>query len=247
VPFTLSHPAAAALVWPLVRQRRLSLSALAIGSMVPDFEFFIHLRPIDVWGHSFIGFFRFCLPVGLISLAAWEFLVRDAVRHLFAMPVHTDESVRTWQWWTRAVVAIAIGVALHIAWDGLTHEGGWGERLIPALSSIAFPMRGRPMAWSVLVDYASTIVGGVVVLVWLGSELRRAHSFAAVAHTRWRWLVISLLAVGAIAVGLWIGLRGPPWVNYWSGEMWIARFTIGAMLGFAVALLGFSAAHHIQR
>jgi hypothetical protein len=81
------------------------------------------------------------------------------------------------------------------------------------------------MAWSVLVDYASTIVGGVVVLVWLGSELGRAHSFAAVAHTRWRWLVISLLAVGAIAVGLWNGLRGPPWVNYWTGEMWITLYS----------------------
>jgi Domain of unknown function (DUF4184) len=229
MPFTLSHPAAAVVFWPLVRRKQLPLSALAIGSMLPDFEFFIHLRPIDLWGHSLIGFVTFCLPVGLLALAAWEFLARDAVLHLLAMPVHENPNTRTWQWWTRAVVAIAIGVAL------------------PALGSTAFPLRDRPITWAVLADYVSTIVGGAVVLAWLGSVLRRANTFSVFVRSRWRWGVLSLLGGSAIAVGLWNGFRGPPSINYWTGEMWLARFSIGAMLGFAVALLAFGAAHRIGR
>ncbi len=248
MPFTLSHPAAVVAIWPLVRRKQLPLSALAIGTMVPDFEFFIHLRPIDLWGHSLFGFVTFCLPVGLITLAAWELFVRDAVRHLLAIPVHASEAMsRTWHWWARAVIAIALGAALHLAWDGLTHGGGWGARLMPALGSTALALGERPVTWAVLLDYASTLVGGVVVLAWLGSELHRANTLGVLARSGWRWLVLSLLGIGAIAVGLWNGFRGPPSISYWTGEMWLARFVIGAMLGFAAALLAFSACHRVAR
>ncbi|HET7456508.1 MAG TPA: DUF4184 family protein, partial [Gemmatimonadaceae bacterium] len=86
MPFTLSHPAAAGALHPLVRRGWLPLSALVVGTMAPDFEYLIHLRPLALWGHSAVGLFAFCLPAGLAVLAAWELVVRDPVRGLIGLP-----------------------------------------------------------------------------------------------------------------------------------------------------------------
>ena len=64
MPFTLSHPA---VVLPFARWK-LILSALVIGSMTPDFEYFIDIvtdHDVQI-GHSISGIFLFCIPVGLL-------------------------------------------------------------------------------------------------------------------------------------------------------------------------------------
>ncbi|AIK36171.1 hypothetical protein BG07_3819 [Bacillus pseudomycoides] len=51
MPFTFAHPAA---VIPFCKkQRYVSVTALVLGSMVPDFEYFLHFRPYGVIGHTF--------------------------------------------------------------------------------------------------------------------------------------------------------------------------------------------------
>ena len=47
------------------------LSALVVGSLAPDFRYFLNLAPRGHIGHSFKGIFIFCLPVGLAVL--WIF------------------------------------------------------------------------------------------------------------------------------------------------------------------------------
>ncbi|RKZ85433.1 MAG: hypothetical protein DRR19_16380 [Candidatus Parabeggiatoa sp. nov. 1] len=61
MPFTLSHPAAAV---PLARGG-LVLSALVVGSMSPDFLYFLCLSTQYQFGHTFIGVFVFDIPTGL--------------------------------------------------------------------------------------------------------------------------------------------------------------------------------------
>jgi hypothetical protein len=247
MPFTISHAPIAAPLWPLVRRGHLPLPALAIGAMVPDFEYFLHLRPLALWGHSLAGILTFCLPAGLVVVGAWEFVMRDGVRSLLAIEDTPAETVRSGRWWVLAGVAVLLGAASHIAWDGLTHRGGWGERMLPDLSSAAIPMRGRPVTWAGLLDYASTIVGGVIVCTWLGRQLHRAGALAVLARSGWRWLVLVATVGGALAVGYWNGSRGPAAADYWSGELWLARVAVGSMLGFAAALLAFCAIRRVAR
>ncbi len=64
MPFTLAHPAAAA---PL-RRFGLVLSALVVGSMAPDFPYFLPGLPQDKFGHTLAGVFWFCVPAGLAVL-----------------------------------------------------------------------------------------------------------------------------------------------------------------------------------
>jgi hypothetical protein len=87
MPFTLSHPAAVAPLWPIARRFRLSLAALAIGAMVPDFEFFLHLRPAARWSHALVGVFTLHRAGAL-----------DRLRHS--------------RWRQRTLVALALGALL---------------------------------------------------------------------------------------------------------------------------------------
>ena len=65
MPFTFSHPA---IVLPLLKlsPKYISASAVIIGSMAPDFEYFIRMRLQQVHGHNLAGAFFFDLPVAII-------------------------------------------------------------------------------------------------------------------------------------------------------------------------------------
>ena len=64
MPFTIAHAAAAL---PL-RKTRLVLSALVIGTMVPDLQYFLRMAPDDRYGHSLRGALLLSLPLGLLTL-----------------------------------------------------------------------------------------------------------------------------------------------------------------------------------
>src|SRR5690349_14740000 len=75
MPFTAAHPAA---ILPLAVRLSVpyGVSALAVGSMSPDFEYFLWRHAASTSGHSIDGLFVFCLPAGLIVLAAFHTLVK---------------------------------------------------------------------------------------------------------------------------------------------------------------------------
>jgi hypothetical protein len=246
LPFTLSHPATAIAFWPAIRRGYLPLAAFAIGAMSPDFEFFLHLRPLARWSHSPSGLILFCLPAGLLVLAAWELVARGPVRHLLALdPEPTHSMHRDIRWWLRAVAAVVIGAATHLAWDGLTHGGYWGAQLMPALRAPAVSLFGSTVPWFNLLQHVSTAAGGVMVLGWLAGELRRAGALPVIIRSRWRWAAIATLVSVALVTGLSNGARGAVPTEYWSAQLWLGRVAVGALLGFGLALLSYSAGRRL--
>jgi hypothetical protein len=249
MPFTLSHPAAAAPLRPITRRFRLPLAALAIGAMAPDFEYFLHLRPEARWSHSLVGVVTFCLPVGLAVFLAWEGYVRAPVRSLLALPASPPEPAVEWRapsWWTRAIVALLLGAATHLLWDGFTHGGYWGSRRWPWLLTPALTFRGTTVPWFNLFQHVSTALGGAVVLVWLGGTLRRADTLGRLRRSRWRQGTLAGLALGAL-LGAWNGWRLERPSNFWTLQITIGRVAVGALLGLCLATLAFAVAFRSYR
>ena len=133
MPFTISHAAAAAVFQPLLRRGHDHMPALVIGTIVPDFEYFLRLQPLSLWSHSLTGLVVFCLPVGLVSLALWELLIEDVVRELLELPRVSTRNARSLRHVIAAAAWIVLGAASHILWDSFTHNDRWGTRLVPAL------------------------------------------------------------------------------------------------------------------
>jgi hypothetical protein len=79
MPFTLAHPAIIMpLQKPISRYQGL-LSALIIGSMIPDFSYFLPLGVTRYDSHQWLALLWFCLPVGLIFYLVYHTLLVPVV------------------------------------------------------------------------------------------------------------------------------------------------------------------------
>jgi hypothetical protein len=204
MPFTLSH---AAVVIPGARwlERHGLLGAAVIGSMTPDFGYFLPLH-LERWQtHSFPALLSFCLPVGLFAWLLFELLIKPATVEILPdrwyRPIVRDhdrplpETARAWLW---IVVALLAGAVTHLIWDGFTHESGRGVRLMPELDT-AVHFAGRDWYLYRLLQHGSSVVGLTLVLIavayWM---LRTPRSTAPLSRRlshgeRVAWLFIYLL------------------------------------------------------
>lgn len=177
MPFTLSHAAA---ILPFSRElnRWRTLSAAVIGSMVPDFALMLPWNATRLQTHSMLSLLTFCLPVGLLFYWLFEYLVKPTAREVltdaaylrssgFAEP---DSISSAWQW-LKASLAILAGAITHLAWDGFTHEGARGVRMIPLLDD-PVEIGGHPLLAFRLAQHASSILGLAVVLYIMWKAVR---------------------------------------------------------------------------
>jgi hypothetical protein len=166
MPFTISHAAAAI---PF-RRTRLVISALIIGCMAPDFEYFLHGRMIGRLSHNYRGAFEFCLPATLLLLLLFHWLLKRPVAALLPTSVQRRIVFEPFSFWPLArflviCLSILIGVATHLFWDSFTHNGRWAVERLPWLQQTTHIL-GRDMANYKVAQNISTLLGLVLLLVW---------------------------------------------------------------------------------
>lgn len=133
MPFTPSHPVA---VLPFVhwcRQLHLDATCLVIGSMSPDFEYFVYGHLVGQLGHSFLGLFVWCLPMTLVVAALYHWLVKWPWLLVAPRWVTARSLAIGAPWparWSGGLVVSCIASALigalsHLAWDAFTHVDGF--------------------------------------------------------------------------------------------------------------------------
>ena len=174
MPFTLSHPAA---ILPLtyLPTRWFSLTGLVIGSLTPDFEYFLRMRLKSLYGHTVAGLFWFDLPLGL----ALAFIFHNQVRNsLFDnLPPFLGsrfQAFRQFDWNGYfiknigiVVVSILVGAASHLLWDSFTHDRGYFVRTIQELAGTFVSAKDRtgpslnPLVW--LTDKHGATIFAVVL------------------------------------------------------------------------------------
>jgi len=235
MPITPAHTAAA---WPVHRVfRRLPLAALVIGTMAPDMEYVLRMRPYGRFGHTPLGLFLFCLPATLIVWWAWRAAVRPALTPLLPPALRAAAEApppgRATDALPLAVMAALLGAATHILWDGFTHDTGWGVALVPVLRESYIP----GLTWTHVAQYVSTLVGGVIVVAWAARAWLRwppeARRFAPGQRARLARAVLFVTAVSA-AFSTGNALRETELL------LRLGRAAVGAMAGGAIGLALYS-------
>lgn len=210
MPFTISH-AAAALPVHALGQSRLPLAALMVGTMAPDFVFFL---PWDIYRtdtHSLAGLFSFCLPAGMF---AWLYYVLLLERPTLAfLPDDWRTRIQpTGALGVRALFGAAISILLgsltHLAWDAFTHATPLGEA-IPALRDSLFGAGGPHVPVYFVFQVLSSVFGLVVLAAWAWrirkKPLAPADEVVAELTPRVsndeRYLAVLFIAVVSIAGG----------------------------------------------
>lgn len=167
MPFTLSH-AAAALPF---RRTRLIQSALVIGCFAPDFEYFLGHH--GAFGHTLPGAFLLDLPLAFAALWLFHHYLKEPL--VASLPKGARQrlelgskslSLNSAPRFTLIAVSILIGIATHILWDSFTHQWSWLYRHWSFLGEmVRLPWFGaRP--WYGILQYLSSIVGLLIVLLW---------------------------------------------------------------------------------
>lgn len=126
MPFTLAHPA---IIIPLKKPLKKwgVLSALAIGSMTPDFSYFLPFGIDRNETHTFLALFWFCLPVGLCLFYVYHSLLSPVLLHIvpkgFQQRLNKNMSLGVLPKASilAVIISILIGASSHIIWDLFTH------------------------------------------------------------------------------------------------------------------------------
>lgn len=253
MPFTLAHPAAAV---PLRRVLGRSgvLSALIIGSLTPDFAYFlpwnVDLMQARGGTHSLLGIFWFCLPLGL--LAFWVFhavvkhpallLLPERLRARLAPIANGASSLSRSSFWA-VVLSLGVGALTHVVWDGFTHYGAPGMQLLPVLGTTVAHVFGRTVRLYNVLQHASTLLGLSLLIWWTVRWYRTAQAPGPAGprlpeRTR-VLLVVTIMMVTALGsfVGGWnVARAGQGW---WAVEAFVWHAAVWGMGTFALSLVLF--------
>lgn len=198
MPWTFAHPAA---VLPL---RRLGLSGagLVIGSLSPDFGYYLGLFGLATWAHAAWGVLLVCLPSAWLVHELWLRVWRPVAdllpsRHREAWLAHAPGRVGAAVFSASAV----LGAATHALWDAFTHRTGGFVQHWPLLRD---PLVAGLPGYQAL-QHASTLLGIAALLV----VYRRWLPAVGESGDARRWRDLLLLAASALTVA-WLAV-GAPW------------------------------------
>jgi hypothetical protein len=172
MPFTFLSHQAAVLPLKLRFPRLFSGTALVLGSMAPDFEYFFWGRSLRTVGHELHGQFLLCLPATLLlTWAITRVVARPLALHLPLGPLRLrdyrllERSPASTGYWARAAVSALVGSFSHIGWDSFTHESGAAAAAL-GYSNREVDIAGSSIRLYKLLQLGSSLAGAALTL-WL--------------------------------------------------------------------------------
>ncbi|MET3195185.1 DUF4184 family protein [Bacillus sp. OAE603] len=200
MPLTFAHPAA---VLPFSRKSRyINFSAMVLGSMAPDFEYFLRGQPIGEVGHTFTGFIFYNLPlVSLIYLIYHLFVHQPLMNHLpvFLQDNYSNrlESKNTLKLVVFIYSAI-FGMFTHIAWDSFTHINGYMVLMFPAVFTNTYNIYGFNIPLYKFLQHGSTLFGIISIVCYMYFRALFQRQKNSTIYTRNKlifWLILILLTI----------------------------------------------------
>jgi hypothetical protein len=211
MPFTFSHPA---IVLPLtyLPKRWFSLTGLVIGSMTPDFEYFLRMKVESEYSHTLAGLLWFDLPLGLLLCFIFQNIVRNSLfDNLPRFLKSRFLTFKRFNWnrdfkenWLIVIISILVGAASHLFWDSFTHSNGYFAQAIPALTNTV-PLLGRQVLILKILQHSSTLIGGLLI-VYVIYKLPMDINVNERINPKY-WTIFFILALTIILIRLFSGLE----------------------------------------
>ena len=226
MPLTFLSHQAAVLPLKLAAPRRLSGTALVLGSIAPDAPKFVLGPGSDTFTHSVAGQLAWCLPFTVAMFALVRHVIAGPLgRYLpdlgpfhlgdyAALAASPNDRVR----WPVVVVSALIGSFSHIGWDLLTHQPGWPP--------VSVTVAGHTVLGMDLMQYASSALGMVatvamlyhvgrsrLVLHWRRRQQAVRIERPSAASAALRWLGLALVVAVSIVLSFAVDHEPGPWTS----------------------------------
>lgn len=206
MPLTFAHPAA---ILPFSRKSRyVNFSAMVLGSMAPDFEYFLRGQPIGSIGHTFSGFIFFNLPLVILIYFIYHTFVHQVLcNHLPVLFQDTYTKRDNSKLILKVIVfcySALFGMVTHISWDSFTHKNGYMVVKFPNFFTYSYHIFGFDIPIYKLLQHGSTLFGILIILLYMyfRARFRRNANRIQVAPRQKLifWSLLSLLTVAFIII-----------------------------------------------
>jgi hypothetical protein len=218
MPLTFSHPA---IVLPAkyLPEKWVSMTGLIVGSIVPDFEYFIRMKVESIYSHTWAGMLWFDLPLAIILTFVYHYIIRDPL--ICNLPVFFKKRLSRYMHFNwmeyfkhhffKVTICLLVGIASHIFWDSFTHPHGDFVRIMPFLHE-ATTIFGLNIPNFKLAQYFSTTIGGIIVLYAI-IRIPVDTNYAKSRNPLYYWFIV--IGMGLIVANLRI-LTGIPYWDYFT-------------------------------
>lgn len=211
MPFTFSHPTYAFPLKYIIP--KLSLTGLVLGSMAPDFEYFIMLEPHASIGHTLPGLFLHAIPLSILFAFAFHWIIKEQLAIHLPSILHIDRRAYSmcgdWRLvnlkeWFLFIVSVVIGFISHITLDAFTHVHGYFVLKFPILSQTLL----LDLPLYKLLQYSLSILGLLLLIVILLHNLSSRSFFTikmpkvTVKQKIIYWGSVMLFTIGITSVKL---------------------------------------------
>lgn len=249
MPLTIAHPAAVVPLQNLFKKFGV-LSALVIGSLIPDVAYFPHMPVTRLQSHSFFGMFWFDLPVGLIVYYLFHNFMKEPLIGLLPETVAQklpETSVSKIEFLNKNLFfaicfSLWLGTVTHILWDSFTHEDDFVVMAFPIFQAHLFSIFTYDVILYKILQHASTFAGTVLLAYWTFQWLTKSKiqnaKFAGLSVQQ-RILIIGVMVAITVAASLIsgyqssVGLSGLLAIQSFYNSMIVTIFvTASAMFAF---------------
>ncbi len=173
MPFTLAHPAIV-LPFGFRKSPYIDFTALFLGTMAPDFEYYYRFKIIRTVGHTIAGQFYYNLPVILLLALVFHYILKkpliqhlpEPFNHWYYSFALEKWSLNTWKRWVVVIYSAIAGCFTHILWDAFTHGSGYFAQMIPILR-YSVPVGSRKISLFSILQSTSSVVGLFVVAMFI--------------------------------------------------------------------------------
>jgi hypothetical protein len=233
MPFTPAH---AAIVLPFLRmdRRYVSATALVVGSVSPDFEYFFKMGVDSHFSHTLWGILLFDVPVVIVlSIIFHDVVKANLLKNLPGFLQVRLSAMRDLDFKSHLkkypiafVVSAALGAGSHIFWDGFTHASGFFVRHLSFYEGTVFPFMGAKYPLYYALQYFSTWIGLTVLAIYL-ALMPRNNDGLYYRSSLIYWIVIFCITI--IVVALRFAIK--------SSDYSIGNFIVTIISGLCIALI----------
>jgi len=149
------------------------MTALVLGAMAPDFEYFFRWQAVGLFGHNLEGFIYFNLPLCFLIAYIFHFIMKKPMIECLPHPLNN------WYWyfaerkwglhntWSLLIFIYSalLGMVTHVFWDSFTHSYGWFVEQFPMLSNVIY-LNGDALPVYNILQLGSSLVGLMILVVF---------------------------------------------------------------------------------
>lgn len=200
MPFTPAH---AAIVLPFLKipSRYVSATGLVVGSLAPDFEYFLKMSVESNFSHTMAGIIYFDLPAVLFLSLVFHLAVKkkliENLLPFFQQRFHTLYSLDFISYLklhpVPFLVSSIVGISSHILWDSFTHADGYFVMELAFYNGKYIPFDGVQYPLWYALQHISTGAGLLILLLYFVFKREESTSDSLSKPGTGYWAIVGAL------------------------------------------------------